>query len=111
VANDEKLAVCVSGLEVQVAAVAAGVAEIRANYVTKACLDERLSALKTELLAYIDARMEKMARTCVTKDDLREMEQRIYRWGTAMFIKMFLGLLIAQTGLQLAMLQLYLHIK
>ena len=113
-ANDDNLAVRVSVLEVQMATVAADAAEIRANYVTKAYLDERLAVLRAELIARMDGRFEYMdarLESFVTKDELREMEQRIYRWGTTMFIKMFLGLFVALTGLQLAMFQLYLHVK
>ncbi|MFA9217100.1 MAG: hypothetical protein ACEQSK_08335 [Sphingomonadaceae bacterium] len=104
-ANDANLAVRVSVLEVQMATVAADVAEIRANYVTKAYLDERLAAFKAEL----DARLN----TFVTKDEFREelskLEQRLHTWVLNMFIKMFLALFFSLAGLQIAMFQIFLH--
>ncbi len=101
-ANDDNLAVRVSVLEVQMVTVATDVAEIRANYVTKDYLDERLDALRTELVA-----------TLASKEELREQEARLRTWMsdlfTKLFIRMFLTLFFSLAGLQFALFQIYLH--
>ncbi len=104
-ANDQNLGVRVSVLEVQMATVAADVAEIRANYVTKAYLDERLGALRAEF----NARLDKIEATYATKEDLRELEERLHRWMVNMFIKMFLTLFFSLGGLEIALIKIYLH--
>jgi hypothetical protein len=108
-ANDADLAVRVSALEVQMATVAADLAEIRANYVTKAYLDERLAAFRAEFIA----RLDKIEAACATKDDLRELEERLHTWVTdlfvKMFIRMFLTLFFSLAGLQFALFKIYLH--
>jgi len=114
-ANDENLAVRVSVLEIQMATLVEDVAEIRANYVTKQYLEERLARFKAELMAElnprfaeIDARFAEInARldNCATKEELHQMEQRLRNWILGLFFVQFFSL----TGLLLAILQLTKH--
>ena len=99
------LAVRLSMLEIQVAKLITDVAEIRANYVTREYLDERLQKFKAELMAELNPRFDRM----ITKEDflsrLAESEQRTRNWVLQLFFALFFSL----GGLQFALLQRYLH--
>jgi len=94
-ANDDRINVRVSVLEYRMDMLVEIVEEIRANYVTKAHLDEVVSQLATkeDLKLY------------ATKEDLRQVEQSIRNW----FIGLFFTLFFSLAGMQFAMFQLCRH--
>ena len=118
-ANDENLAVRVSILEMQMATLLEVVEEIRAHYVTREYLDQRLeqrlAAFKTELMAELNPRfaaLEVRIDQCATKEELRQlelrmelrmsqMERRLRNWMLGLFFTLFFSL----AGMQYAMFQ------
>ena len=107
-ADIEDIAVRVSVLEVQMVTLTEAVAEIRANYVTRQYLEERLIRFKAELMAEMNPRFAELyARIdqCATREELHQMEQRLRNWMLGLFFTLFFSL----SGLQLALFQLFLH--
>lgn len=82
------------------------VKEIRENYVTKAYLDERLSAYDnriSSLKEYLDERLSHYA----TKEDLERVNQNMRNW----VITVGISATALQFAMQYALFQLYLHAR
>jgi len=93
--NDERIDVRVAVLEYRVDSLLEMVEEVRANYVTRAHLDEVVSHLATK----------EEIKLLATREELRQVEQNIRNWLIGLFFTLFFSL----AGLQLAMFQLYRH--
>ena len=94
-ANDDRINVRVSVMEYRMDMLVESVEEIRANYVSKAYLNEVVShlATKEDLKLY------------ASKEELRQVEQNIRNWLIGLFFTLFFSL----SGMQFAMFQLLRH--
>jgi len=102
--NDERIDVRVAVLEYRVDSLLEIVEEVRANYVTRAHLDEVVSHLATKEEVKLLATKEEI-KLLATREELRQVEQNIRNWLIGLFFTLFFSL----AGLQLAMFQLYRH--
>ena len=102
--NDERIDVRVAVLEYRVDSLLEIVEEVRANYVTRAHLDEVVSHLASKEEVKLLATKEEI-KLLATREELRQVEQNIRNCLIGLFFTLFFSL----AGLQLAMFQLYRH--
>jgi len=103
-ANDDRINVRVSVMEYRMDMLVESVEEIRANYVSKAYLNEVVSHLATKEDLKLYATKEDL-KAYASKEDLRQVEQNIRNWIIGLFFTLFFSL----SAMQFAMFQLYRH--